>query len=404
MSEAFAAAALTQAEALAFAVLLVLLARVPALRAYGPRVVYPAWGLVPVMVVAALLPHTAASAGMAWVAIGGPSVHALRAEAVQAALPIQGLLLSLWAAGVAVVLGAAVVGEWRLRCAVRRGLPAGSDAMVIGFWRPRVWLPADFERRYDAQERRLVLAHEEVHRGRRDNLWNLLALLLLAVNWFNPLAWLGWRTLRRDQELACDAAVLDAAASPDDRHAYRRALMKSVPGLGPTLLATAWRPTHPFVERIRMLHRSPPTAVRRRAGLGLLALTMTAAAGLAWSAGGTALPADGTPLRVDIVSKIDGQAVGTLQEQLQAGQPLGIQLKPGAPEAVQVALAVAPTPAGAMDFRLDITAGDGAKFHAKPRLIAAAGQEAAVQMSYEGADGTHQLDLHLAARADKTAR
>src|SRR5581483_10770674 len=50
---------------------------------------------------------------------------------------------------------------------VRAESSSGSPALV-GAWRPRIVLPADFETRYDAAERALILAHERTHRARGD--------------------------------------------------------------------------------------------------------------------------------------------------------------------------------------------------------------------------------------------
>ncbi|HEY6346708.1 MAG TPA: M56 family metallopeptidase [Bryobacteraceae bacterium] len=53
-----------------------------------------------------------------------------------------------------------------------------------------------------------VLAHEREHAGRRDPLWQLLALVNRALFWFHPLAWWLERKLSELAEEACDAAVL----------------------------------------------------------------------------------------------------------------------------------------------------------------------------------------------------
>jgi hypothetical protein len=42
----------------------------------------------------------------------------------------------------------------------------------------------------------------------------LLAQAVCAVHWFNPLAWLAARSMRRERELACDDAVLTAGVPP----------------------------------------------------------------------------------------------------------------------------------------------------------------------------------------------
>ncbi|MEF3019349.1 M56 family metallopeptidase, partial [Pseudomonas aeruginosa] len=83
---------------------------------------------------------------------------------------------------------------------------------------------------------------------------------LLCLQWFNPLAWWAWGRMRGDQELACDAAVLIAEASPAPLAAYAEAMLAAHPaGLQPAL-ASGWAARHPLVERVRMLsrHRSAP--------------------------------------------------------------------------------------------------------------------------------------------------
>ena len=50
----------------------------------------------------------------------------------------------------------------------------------------------------------------------------IVALLVLALNWFNPVAWVAFRAFRADQELACDAAVA-APRRPKPRRLCPRA-------------------------------------------------------------------------------------------------------------------------------------------------------------------------------------
>ena len=58
------------------------------------------------------------------------------------------------------------------------------------------------------EEKRFVLAHERAHLRRLDHVWKPLGFLLLAVHWFNPLVWLGYRLLCRDIEAAYDEEVI----------------------------------------------------------------------------------------------------------------------------------------------------------------------------------------------------
>ena len=73
----------------------------------------------------------------------------------------------------------------------------------------------------------MALAHEHElgHHRRRDLHANWAALVVLALHWFNPLAWHAFRAFPADQELANDAGVL-AGREAAARHAYGRAIVK----------------------------------------------------------------------------------------------------------------------------------------------------------------------------------
>jgi hypothetical protein len=131
-------------------------------------------------------------------------------------------------------------------------------------------------------ERRLALEHELVLHKRGDIWWNLAATLVLAIFWFNPVAWLAFRAFRSDQELACDAAVA-RTASLDERCDYARALVKSAsrPGL---IAACALNPAGELKRRLRMMrnHRASPL----RSTGGVVALAAFAMAGFALGSAG----------------------------------------------------------------------------------------------------------------------
>ena len=78
--------------------------------------------------------------------------------------------------------------------------------------------------RYTPSERRLALLHEGAHHDRRDILANLVALAVLALHWWNPLAHRAYRAFRADQELACEVTVL-ADVENGDRRAYGSAVL-----------------------------------------------------------------------------------------------------------------------------------------------------------------------------------
>jgi TonB family protein len=280
----------------------VLLARRPARRAFGAGPAFTLWSLPVLLAPVPWLPAPA----HAWIAL--PALRAT-AGAAFAGGQAQALALPLHAAAWLWLPGAAFgmlrlgMHYLRLRRAAR-SLPAPllrrlapdvpardlhrlrlhpSGPAVL--WAPRalVLLPADFATRFAPHERHLVLRHELAHLRRGDPLWNLLAELACALLWFHPLAWLALPRFRLDQELACDERVLREAPGNDARYA-RTLLHGTGVEFRPALIP--WLAQPQLKERLAMIQRHRPTALRRRAGLATLAVLM---------AGGLALANAATP-------------------------------------------------------------------------------------------------------------
>jgi TonB family protein len=85
--------------------------------------------------------------------------------------------------------------------------PQTDVPLTYGPLRPTVVLPCDSDS-WTADRRRVVLLHELAHVRRMDPLWHLLANVVLALHWFNPLAWMAAAQFRREQERSCDDSVL----------------------------------------------------------------------------------------------------------------------------------------------------------------------------------------------------
>lgn len=82
--------------------------------------------------------------------------------------------------------------------------PNINTAFLLGYIRPKIYLPAHLEQ----QNAKLVVAHELAHINRGDNWFKLIAFVCLALHWFNPLVWIAYLLICRDIEHACDEAVV----------------------------------------------------------------------------------------------------------------------------------------------------------------------------------------------------
>lgn len=191
--------------------------------------------------------------------------------------PAETVLLVLWGAGVAAGAGLLIArhcqylrllrpdaGEGDLRS------PAGSSPALLGVLRTQLVLPQDFEQKFSAREQAFVLAHEQCHAARGDNAVRLLAAVVAVLNWFNPLLWWAQKLLREDQEIACDAQVIQCR--PQEWQAYSHALLKAQDAfLCIPALASSWQSPHPLIERIAMLRQTAPGRLQITLGRGLLA-------------------------------------------------------------------------------------------------------------------------------------
>jgi beta-lactamase regulating signal transducer with metallopeptidase domain len=137
---------------------------------------------------------------------------------------------------------------------------------------PRIVTPADYALRFTAHERALIGRHERAHIARRDPKANLFIAAMRALGWFNPLFHLAGACARLDQELACDAAVIQAW--PGCRKDYGATLLKAHLTGPRSALACAWfaRGRHPLELRLTMLARPPLSLSHYLRGAGAVGL------------------------------------------------------------------------------------------------------------------------------------
>ncbi len=160
---------------------------------------------------------------------------------------------------------------------------AATGPLAFGIWRRYIAFPSDFSARYDAEERALALAHELTHHARGDLVANWAALVVLAVHWFNPVAWRAFRAFRADQEMACDAWVL-ANRGRGCAHAYGRAIVKSAHG-GTVSAACHLHMVSDLKGRLQMLSKAKLSTVQRLGGAAVIGTALVAGLGATASGG-----------------------------------------------------------------------------------------------------------------------
>ncbi|MGL1958049.1 MAG: TonB family protein [Colwellia sp.] len=96
--------------------------------------------------------------------------------------------------------------------------------LLIGLFTQTLVIPEDFDQLYSKKQQKLIIAHEVCHFSHHHMWTNQLALLLLALFWFHPLAWRAYAVFRQDQEHSCDQVVL-ARRHTQSRIQYCKALV-----------------------------------------------------------------------------------------------------------------------------------------------------------------------------------
>ena len=95
--------------------------------------------------------------------------------------------------------------------------------VLTGLIHPRIILPASLDP--DSEDGKMILAHENTHKARLDNLWRLLGICITCLHWFNPFAWIALKSFLTDMELSCDEAVIRKYGI-EKRKAYAGALLR----------------------------------------------------------------------------------------------------------------------------------------------------------------------------------
>lgn len=98
---------------------------------------------------------------------------------------------------------------------------SGNDTpMLMGMIKPKIILPGG----YSLAETKNIILHELCHLKNGDIVIIWIAMLVLCLNWFNPVIWYCFFVLRRDIEVYCDQRVLQYT---ENKKEYATLLLKT---------------------------------------------------------------------------------------------------------------------------------------------------------------------------------
>ncbi|WP_284125688.1 M56 family metallopeptidase [Parerythrobacter aestuarii] len=294
---------------------LVLVLRRPVARHFGPQAAYALWALpflrlvTPAITLPAWMnpsPEAVGSASETYYVLTGagaePVVPVLAEPMANPPIDWLALGLAAWLTGAVVFL----IVRFRAYFEMRRELladarevgrldggvlgavrlvetPATNAPLAFGVHDRVIALPPRFLAMAERPMRDLALAHELAHHKGADLIANFAVQPLFALHWFNPLGWVGWRAMRRDQEAACDARVV-GTADAGIRATYAQTIASFAAGPRVALAAPMACPVlgdKSIIHRLRSLTMSDISTRRRWAGrslllAGALALPLTA--------------------------------------------------------------------------------------------------------------------------------
>ncbi|TFW31854.1 M56 family metallopeptidase [Massilia horti] len=367
------------------ALLLVLALRWVLGRLFGAALAYQVWFLVPILLAVALMPEPVRPI---FTVASLPHLPSVETPAVTSTVhDWSAALVAVWLAGVIVLANWFVQDHRRYvrklgRLTERAGLyfsdRVDAGPALLGLRQARLIVPKDFLSRYSTGEQQLIIEHERVHACRGDVWANLFQAALQCAFWFNPLIHFAALLFRGDQELACDAAVVQRHSG--QRRVYAEALLKAqtVAIEAPPTVACHWQPTHLVKERIMSLQQAQPSHMRRIAGRFVLASVILSAMSIALAARtDNEMPANAKKYNIDMKLVVDGQA-STPRFEVSDGGKFAVRTDAnGKKWAAEFVVSKASQPNSVyIAAKID----EGGKTVAKPSVLAPIGQQSRIRV------------------------
>lgn len=154
-----------------------------------------------------------------------------------------------------------------------------ASPMVCGMFNPCIYLPTKMDFR-NTMLLRHVLVHETMHIQRKDNWIKCVMLVVICLNWFNPLVWIMSKYLASDLEAACDAAVIRQCGEEEKKDYAYSLLAMAVSGSRTSLLYSAFSKSEVEKRMKNILSYKKMTALALLFTVLLMAGSMTAFASI----------------------------------------------------------------------------------------------------------------------------
>ncbi|MBE6751749.1 MAG: M56 family metallopeptidase [Ruminococcaceae bacterium] len=139
------------------------------------------------------------------------------------------IFLCIWVAVSLIILIYGAVSFWRLHKNIGDAIKMESNIFqsekvvspfVLGVIKPKIYIPFNL----DDETLSHIVSHEKSHIKSFDNITKLVAFILLAVHWYNPLVWVCFKLVSQDIEFACDERVVKNYTL-EKRKSYAEALL-----------------------------------------------------------------------------------------------------------------------------------------------------------------------------------
>ena len=212
----------------------------------------------------------------AWPAPLRTVIQVTAEDAVVAPERTASVFTALWLAGALWMLARVARAQVAAHRLVRESVPFPGAArlspslsvpMAFGLLQPVIVLPAA-ARAWPAGQVASVLAHERMHLARGDNWWQLLAQLVAALYWPQPLVWWLVSRMHKECEQACDDGVLVAGTPPSEYAGYLVTIGRTLASRAVPAGGIAMTRTSQLQSRVAAL--LDPSTCRRPASLGFL--------------------------------------------------------------------------------------------------------------------------------------